>query len=72
MSDDDVLTSEDVIEWLKVSRQWVKDHVTRHKPIIPHRRFGRKIRFLRGEVKQFLADQKRDTPTWEESDGKAA
>lgn len=65
--DEDVLTADEVAKWLKVGKSWVFDHTTRYEPIIPHRRFGKKVRFIRGEVRKFLADNKQDKPTWEKA-----
>jgi excisionase family DNA binding protein len=65
-NDDDILTPQEVAEWLKVSKFWIRDHCTRAKPLIPHRKFGKKVRFVRSEVRAFIESQRRDKPTWEQ------
>ena len=62
-----LLTPDEVAAILKVPRQWIMEHVTRYEPIIPHRRFGRKIRFTRADVDAFVGTQLCTKPTWDES-----
>jgi len=59
-----LLTPQQVAAWLCVSQQWVMDHTSRYKPIIPHRRFGRKIRFCSVDVQRFIDAQYSDQPIW--------
>ena len=61
---DKLLTPKQVAEWLGVKVPWVMDHTSRYEPIIPHRRFGRKIRFSSSDVQKFIDAQYNDKPTW--------
>ena len=40
----------DVARLLGVSQGYVRDHISRSIPIIPHMRFGRAVRFERDEI----------------------
>ena len=46
---------------LALRRGWVLDHTTRYAPILPHRKFGSTVRYVRGEIRQFIADSKKTT-----------
>jgi len=52
---------------LGVSRQWMRDHTTRIKPIVPHIRLGRKIRFRLADLKRFIDQQTETRPRWEKT-----
>lgn len=60
-NDEEILKAADVAAWLKVSKGWVLDHTTRYAPILPHRKFGSTVRYVRGEIRQFIADSKKTT-----------
>ena len=51
-SDDDVLTADEVAEFLGVDRNTVYDYAGRG--VIPHRRLGKRILFLRGAIVSWL------------------
>jgi predicted DNA-binding transcriptional regulator AlpA len=55
---------DDVCIWLGVSRSWVKNHVTRDEPILPHVRIAGTVRFRRADIETFLQDQITSTPNW--------
>jgi excisionase family DNA binding protein len=46
--EDELLTVEELMAWLKVTRRWVYDQVARGA--IPVRRVGRFLRFHRGDI----------------------
>lgn len=60
-----LLTPDDVAKWLQVPRKWVIEHTTRYEPIIPHRRFGRKLRFTKADVQSFVDSQLRTVASWD-------
>ena len=45
----------DVAAYLGVSGGWVRNHITKKKPMIPHTRIGRVVRFYKPELEAFLA-----------------
>ena len=53
MADTDVLTVEEAAEYLRVGRNALYDAIGRGE--IPHRRIGKSIRLLRGELLRWLA-----------------
>ncbi len=55
----DILTPEDVAEWLHVSVKWLYDHTSRCKPIVPHVRLGGHLRFRRAAIESWLDSQER-------------
>ena len=63
---DNLLTIEELCLILNLKKSWIMDHVTRIKPIIPHIRMGKKIRFKRERVMEWLNSQINTKPTWEE------
>lgn len=63
---DDLLDAHEAAEVLGVEVQWVRDHTTRVKPIIPHSRIGRRtVRFERAELLRFIQEQREERPRWE-------
>ena len=62
---DDMMTDEDVMAFLKVSKQWLRDHTTRTEPIIPHVPCGRKIRYRRSDVIAFVESLVERRPVWD-------
>jgi hypothetical protein len=61
----DYLTTEQVMDWLGVSRQWLADHRTRVQPIIPHIKLGREILYPKHRVAELLASLTETRPSWE-------
>jgi len=53
--DEELLTTADVAKWLNVSEAWVRDHATRRAPRLPVTKLGGAVRFQRGEVRKFIA-----------------
>lgn len=54
-----LLDTEDLMQWLGVSRGWVLDHASgRRRPQIPHVKIGRLIRFNATEIQAWLDEQK--------------
>jgi excisionase family DNA binding protein len=53
---DRLLTTNEVAEWLGVSRAWVYDHATRKKPFLPCVRLGEITRFRRAEIERFIQE----------------
>lgn len=55
---DDLLDSDDVQKMLKVNRDWVDNHCTRTKPLLPHVKFGEgrnsTRRFRREDILKFI------------------
>jgi excisionase family DNA binding protein len=62
-----LLTPDEVAVLMDVKMSWVMDHVTRVKPIIPHIRLGKVIRFKREAVLAWLDSLSSTKPTWERS-----
>lgn len=64
MTDDDIMTAQEVADWLKVSDSWVRDHALgRRQPRIPSIRVGTRrglLRFRRSEIEIFLQDNSRN------------
>ena len=56
---DQLLTINEVAEWLGVSKAWVYDHATRKKPFLPCVRFGELTRFRREEIEGFIQEHAR-------------
>jgi hypothetical protein len=56
--DHDLLTPEELTSELKVTKAWLRDHVSgRRKPLLPHIRLGDRrgqIRFRRVDIDAFL------------------
>jgi hypothetical protein len=61
----DFLDAEGAAEFLGVPLQWVRDHTTRVQPIVPHVRFGRKVRYERAELMRFAVEHREQRPRWE-------
>jgi hypothetical protein len=61
----DLMTDEEVCDWLKVNKQWLSDHRTRVEPIIPHFRLGREIRYSRKDISAWLNSVREARPKWE-------
>ena len=53
---DRLLTTNEVAEWLGVSKAWVYDHATRKKPFLPCVRLGEITRFRRAEIERFIQE----------------
>lgn len=53
---DNLLTIPEVAQRLKVSESWVRDHITRKTPIIPHSRMGGVVRVRESSLDQFVRD----------------
>lgn len=51
-----LLTTNEVADWLGVSKAWVYDHVTRKRPRLPCIRFGEVTRFRREEIERFIEE----------------
>jgi excisionase family DNA binding protein len=49
-----LLTTEEVAEWLSVSPGWVRDHATRKQPRLPSLKLGKLLRFRTEDVKEFI------------------
>jgi hypothetical protein len=62
---DDIMTDDEVMVYLKVNKQWLRDHTTRTEPIIPHVPFGRKIRYRRSDVMEFVESRVERRPVWD-------
>jgi excisionase family DNA binding protein len=56
---DRLLTTNEVAEWLGVSKAWVYDHATRKKPFLPCVRLGEITRFRRAEIESFIQEHAR-------------
>lgn len=53
----DILTPNDVANWLQVSLKWLYDHTSRSTPIVPHVRLGGHLRFRRAHIENWLEAQ---------------
>ena len=60
-----LLTPHDIAQYFDVTVPWVLDHVTRVEPIVPHIRMGKKIRFRRTDVMEWLSSKTNTKPTWD-------
>jgi len=61
-----LLTAEEVADILSVTVQWVRDHTTRAKPIIPHIPMGRRTtRYRLADVEEFVRSLTETRPTWD-------
>lgn len=49
-------TIKDVAKCLGVSESWVRDHITRARPLLPHFRVGKVVRFRECEIEKFIRD----------------
>lgn len=57
MSQDKLLTVEQVAEWFGVSTGWVRDHASgRARPVLPCRKLGKCVRFSQMECEAFLEE----------------
>ena len=56
---DRLLSTNEVAEWLGVSKAWVYDHATRKKPFLPCVRLGEITRFRRAEIESFIQEHAR-------------
>ena len=48
------LRIKDVAELLGVSQSWVRSHVTKQRPLLPHIRINGVVRFRMSEIETFL------------------
>ena len=55
----------EVARRMGVTQSWVRDHVTRIQPIIPHVKLGALVRFREADIDAFIAAQVVTAPTWE-------
>jgi excisionase family DNA binding protein len=51
-----LLTPKDVAELLAVSVNWVLDHASRRRPLLPSVKLGKAVRFRREEVEEFIRE----------------
>jgi excisionase family DNA binding protein len=51
-----LLTPKDVAELLAVSVNWVLDHASRRRPLLPSVKLGKAVRFRREEVEKFIRE----------------
>jgi excisionase family DNA binding protein len=56
----DILTPDEVAQWLRVSVKWIYDHTSRSYPKVPHIRLGGHLRFSRIEISRWLNSQVED------------
>lgn len=63
--EDEYLTDEQVCGILHVNKQWLRDHTTRVKPILPHIRLGRKIVYPRRALYEWMNTRVETRPNWE-------
>lgn len=59
-----LLKTADVARRMGVTESWVRDHVSRVEPIIPHVKIGALVRFRKQDLDAFIAAQVKSTPTW--------
>ena len=59
--DEDVLTPEEVADWLKVKVRWVHAHSNGgRRPQLPSFKTGKYTRFLRGDVRRAIEQMKKE------------
>jgi excisionase family DNA binding protein len=51
-----LLTPRDVADMLAVSVNWVLDHASRRRPLLPSVKLGKAVRFRREEVEEFIRE----------------
>jgi excisionase family DNA binding protein len=52
-----LLTVEEVTEWLNVARSWVRSHASGHRaPLLPSIKIGRFRRFSRAAVERWIQE----------------
>jgi excisionase family DNA binding protein len=61
-------TSSDVARRMTVKESWVRDHVSREKPIIPHVKVGKLVRFRRRDIEEFITSMIVTQPTWDRTE----
>ncbi len=54
MGEEDLMTVQEVCDWLKVTRDWLYDQVEARQ--IPHIRLGRHIRFHPAQMRAYLQE----------------
>jgi hypothetical protein len=50
---------------LGMSIHWLRDHTTRSKPIVPHYKLGRKVKYNIDELDAFFRAQRETRPSYE-------
>ena len=62
LKEESLLTMEELAEWLKVPRDWVRDHSNGHRGVqIPSIKIGRYRRYRKSEVEAWLDQARRQT-----------
>ncbi len=65
-SADFLLTVSEVARLLRVPKSWVYDHVRpSSRPLLPHVKLGKYLRFRRHDIEEFLTRQSADTVVYE-------
>jgi hypothetical protein len=59
LPDNSLLTVEEVAAWLRVEPAWVRAHASgNRRPEIPRLKLGRFLKFVKGDISQFLRQLK--------------
>lgn len=54
MSEEKLLDVTGAAQYLSVSNAWLRDHITRKEPIVPHLRMGGMVRFRISDLRGFM------------------
>ncbi len=66
LDEDELLTDEEACAFLKVKKQWLRDHTTRVEPIVPHiRTMGRQIKYSKRALSRWVQEQIETRPSWQ-------